>query len=61
MVDSLANMFGILMVVVVVLILLNLFGATTADHIPVASDVAGDAIHQLWGAVQRIVNYTPQH
>jgi hypothetical protein len=57
MLDSIAKLLAVIMVVILALVLLNLFGDATADSIPSIADFVGNALHQLWVAIQRIVSF----
>lgn len=57
MLDTLAKGIGVLMVLVVALILLNDYGAAASGQVPAVSDVVGNAVHEIGGALERIVQH----
>lgn len=57
MVDSVAKLLAVVMVVIAGLAFLGLFGDGVAAGVPMVVDFVGNAIAQLWGALERIVDY----
>jgi uncharacterized membrane protein YdfJ with MMPL/SSD domain len=57
MLDSVANLLTGIMVFVLVVLLLSVFGGYASAGIPTVSDFVGYAAHQLWIALERIVNF----
>ncbi|HET9257677.1 MAG TPA: hypothetical protein VFO16_21105 [Pseudonocardiaceae bacterium] len=58
MIDSLARLLTWVGMILLVLILLNLFGAWTSDHLPGVLDGIGYILHQLWAI---ITHFIPGH
>lgn len=56
MLDSVAYLLMVFMCVILALILLYLFGAVIASHVPMVMEVIGNVLREFWSALERVAH-----
>lgn len=60
-VDTAAKLLFIFMLVILILLLLGAGGGYVAAHIPPVADTIHNILHELWAALQRIIQLGYRH